>query len=294
VIYGLAAALGWGLSDFAAAVSGRRVGAFATVVVSQVTSAVLASVLVLVIAPDLGGIREVAPWLGPIAVLMTAGYYAFYRGLELAPVSVVSPVLASYAIGPVILAIALLGESLSPLVAGGIVLTIVGTVLASTDLRTFRTGVKRAPGLPWAIAASTLFGIGAYVFGWASQRAGWLQAIWFSRSLSAGLFLVWALAASVRRRSAPGRRAGDRRASIRLSAAAVGLAAAIGAVDMLAASAYGRGSEVGYISIVTAASAIYPVLPVLAGTVFLHERPAPNQAVGVAILVTGLMAVGLG
>jgi drug/metabolite transporter (DMT)-like permease len=294
VIYGLAAALGWGLSDFAAAVSGRRVGAFATVVVSQVTSAALASVLVLVIAPDLGGIREVAPWLGPIAVLMTAGYYAFYRGLELAPVSVVSPVLASYAIGPVILAIALLGESLSPLVAGGIVLTIVGTVLASTDLRTFRTGVKHAPGLPWAIAASALFGIGAYVFGWASQRAGWLQAIWFSRSLSAGLFLVWALAASVRRRSAPGRRAGDRRASIRLSAAAVGLAAAIGAVDMLAASAYGRGSEVGYISIVTAASAIYPVLPVLAGTVFLHERPAPNQAVGVAILVAGLMAVGLG
>jgi drug/metabolite transporter (DMT)-like permease len=57
---------------------------------------------------------------------------------------------------------------------------------------------------------------------------------------------------------------------------------------------YGRGAEVGYISIVTAASAIYPVLPVLAGTVFLHEQPAPNQAVGVAVLIAGLLAVGLG
>jgi uncharacterized membrane protein len=294
VIYGLAAALGWGLSDFAAAVSGRRVGAFATVVVSQVTSAVLATVLILVIAPDLGGVREVAPWLGPIAILMTAGYYAFYRGLELGPVSVVSPVLASYAIGPVVLAIALLDESLSLVVAGGIVLTIVGTALASTDLRTLRTGVERAPGLPWAIAASALFGVGAFVFGWASRRAGWLPAIWFSRSLSAGLFLVWAVAAGGRRRPAGPQGARDRRAPFRLSAAAVGLAAAIGAVDTLAASAYGRGSEVGYISIVTAASAIYPVLPVLAGTVFLQERPAPNQAVGVAILIAGLMAVGLG
>jgi uncharacterized membrane protein len=294
VIYGLVAALGWGVSDFAAAVSGRRVGAFATVVVSQVASAVFATVLVLLIAPDLSGIREVAPWLGPIAILMTAGYYAFYRGLELGPVSVVSPVLASYAVGPVVLAIVLLGESLSIVVAGGIVLTIVGTALASTDLRTFRTGVERAPGLRWAIAASALFGVGAYVFGWASQRAGWLPAIWFSRSLSAGLFLVWAVAAAGRRRSAADKRARDRRTPIRLSTAAVGLAVALGAVDTLAASAYGRGSEVGYISIVTAASAIYPVLPVLAGTVFLHERPAPNQTVGVAILIAGLMAVGLG
>jgi drug/metabolite transporter (DMT)-like permease len=292
VIFGLAAALGWGFSDFTAAVSGRRVGAFATVVIAQVASAVIATILVLVTGTDLGGIREVAPWLGPTAILMTAGYYAFYRGLELGPVSVVSPVLASYAVGPVVLAIWLLGESLSLVVAGGIVLTIVGTVLASTDLRTVRQGVDRAPGLPWAIASSALFGVGAYVFGWSSQRAGWLPAIWFSRSLSAGLFLVWAAASASRRRSAAD---GARdRTPFRLSAAAVGLAAAIGAVDLLAASAYGRGAEVGYISIVTAASAIYPVLPVLAGTVFLQERPAPNQAVGVAILIAGLMAVGLG
>ena len=293
MIYGLAAALGWGFSDFAAAVSGRRVGAFATVVVSHIGSAVLTTVLVLVVAPDLSWLREVGPWLGPIAILMTAGYYAFYRGLELGPVSVVSPVLASYAVGPVVLAIVLLGESLSLVVAGGIVLTIVGTALASTDLRTLRTGVERAPGLRWAIAASALFGVGAYVFGWASRRAGWLPAIWFSRSLSAVLFLVWAVAEAARRR--PGdQRARDRPAPFRLSTAAVGLAVAIGFVDTVAASAYGRGSEVGYISIVTAASAIYPVLPVLAGTVFLHERPAPNQAVGVAILIAGLMAVGLG
>jgi drug/metabolite transporter (DMT)-like permease len=291
VIYGLAAALGWGFSDFTAAVSGRRIGAFATVAISQVASAVIASALILGTGATLGGIREVAPWLGPTAILMTAAYYAFYRGLELGPVSVVSPVLASYAIGPVVLAIVLLGEHLSLLVGGGIVLTIAGAVLASADLRTFRGGADRAPGLPWAIAATLMFGVGAYVFAWASQRAGWLPAIWLARSLSATLFVSWALARSARQRS-QGRRSEDRPGSP--GVAAIGLAIAIGAVDLLAASAYGRGAEVGYISVVTAASAIYPVLPVLAGTVFLHERPAPNQVIGVAVLIAGLLAVGLG
>jgi hypothetical protein len=38
VIYGLAAALGWGLSDLWAAISGRRIGSGRTVVVAQVAA----------------------------------------------------------------------------------------------------------------------------------------------------------------------------------------------------------------------------------------------------------------
>jgi len=299
VIYGLLAAIGWGFSDFTAAISGRRIGAFATVVISQVASALLATVLVVGGVATLGGLHEVVPWMLPTAAVMTSGYYAFYKGLELGPISVVSPVLASYAIGPVLLAIVLLGEHLSLVVAGGIVLTIVGAVLASADLRALRLGIERAPGLPWAVAASVLFGVGAYVFGWASQRAGWLPSIWFARCVSSSIFLVWAWARWARSRRDAGASeepaaGGGAAVRVRPGVAAVGLAVAIGAVDLLAASMYGRGAEVGYISIVTAASAIYPVLPVLAGTVFLHERPAPNQAVGVAVLIAGLLAVGLG
>ena len=72
MIYGLAAALGWGLSDLWAAISGRRIGSGRTVVVAQVTAAIALSLLVLVVRPDLSGIPTVAPWLVPNAFLGAA------------------------------------------------------------------------------------------------------------------------------------------------------------------------------------------------------------------------------
>ena len=46
MIYGLVAALGWGLTDFFGAVVGRRIGSLATVLVSQVFSAAFVSAMI--------------------------------------------------------------------------------------------------------------------------------------------------------------------------------------------------------------------------------------------------------
>jgi len=105
VIYGLAAALGWGLSDLWAAISGRRIGSGRTVVVAQVTASIAVSLLVLVVRPDLSGIPAVAPWLVPNAFLGAAAFATLYKGLQLGPIAVVSPVLASYAVVPVLLSV---------------------------------------------------------------------------------------------------------------------------------------------------------------------------------------------
>ena len=112
MIYGLAAALGWGLSDLWAAISGRRIGSGRTVVVAQVAAAVVVTLLVLIVRPDLSGIPTVAPWLIPNAFLGAAAFATLYKGLELGPIAVVSPVLASYAVVPVLLSVVLLGETL--------------------------------------------------------------------------------------------------------------------------------------------------------------------------------------
>jgi drug/metabolite transporter (DMT)-like permease len=40
-------------------------------------------------------------------------------------------------------------------------------------------------------------------------------------------------------------------------------------------------------------SGAYPLIPALLAILVLRERLAPNQYVGVAILVTGLVALGL-
>ncbi len=284
MIFGLGAAIGWGLADLFAALSGRRIGSWATVAIAQVASALLVGGVLLLVGPDLGDLRRVAGWLVPSALLAGIAYVSLYRALELGPIAVVSPVLAAYAVIPVLLAVMLLSETLSGVQLVGVVVTIAGAILTSTDLRALRAGTHRMPpGLRWAVVSTLLFGVAAYVFAWASQRAGWLPAMWLSRTSSAVLLLV--IAAVIRGR-------GGTTLATASSGPALGLAALVGVIDLSGTMAYARGAEVGLVSIVTAISATYPIVPVFGGVALFRERPAPNQYLGVAMVVAGLVLLG--
>jgi drug/metabolite transporter (DMT)-like permease len=74
----------------------------------------------------------------------------------------------------------------------------------------------------------------------------------------------------------------------------IGSAALIGVADIAGVVFYSIGSERGLISIVTAASATFILIPVAAGILWLDERPAATQLVGVAMVVGGLLLLGLG
>jgi drug/metabolite transporter (DMT)-like permease len=282
VIFGLGAALGWGLADLFAAVSGRRIGSWATVVIAQLSSAlVIGLVFVLARPGDLGDLGSVAGVVVLNAFLAAGAYFTLYRALELGPIALVSPLLASYAVIPVVLAVVLLGESLSRLQVAGVTVTIVGAILTSTDLAALRAGTHRMPrSLPWAVTSTVLFGIATYVLGWAAREAGWLPTLWLSRTTTALLFALGAVAMRVRRGRAFERPVS--RSSLRLPMA-------LGALDVLGTMSYVRGAEFGLLSIVTAVSATYPLIPVFGGVRLFGERPSANQYVGVGMVVAGLI-----
>jgi len=292
VIYGLVAAFGWGLSDLWAAIAGRRMGSGRTVVVAQVAAGALVSLIVVFARPDMSELGSVIPWLIPNAFLGAAAFATLYRGLQLGPVHVVSPILASYAVVPVLLSVVLLGESLGGLEIFGIVVTIAGAMLTSADLRDLRAeNRKRFDGLPWAIASTLLFGVATYIMGWASKEAGFLPSLWFGRLSMMTVFLVAALILWLRSRAERADRPSMSGTTVQVRSA-VGLAVLVGVVELLGTIAYARGAEVGLLSIVTAASATYPLVPVFGGVVLLEERPAPNQYFGVAMVVGGLVLLG--
>ena len=288
MIFGLGAALGWGLSDLWAAFSGRRIGSGRTVVIAQVAAAVAVSMLVLIVRPDLSGIPEVAPWVVPNAFLGAAAFATLYKGLQLGPIAVVSPVLATYAVVPVFLSMALLGESLRALQAVGAVVTIGGAVLTSTDLRALRAGDRAKPaGLPWAIASTLMFGVATYIMGWAAQTAGVLPSLWFGKITMMTVFLGAAAFVTLRRRGSDAEERGP------VARSALVLAIGVGLVELVGTISYAWGAEVGLLSIVTVASATYPLIPVIGGVTLLEERPAPTQYLGVALVIGGLLLLGL-
>ena len=280
MIWGLLAALGWGSADLGATVAGRRIGSFPTVIVAQVFSALAATLILLVSNENLDGLTAITWMLVINGVATSAAYYMHYRALELGPMVVVSPIGASYAVVGVGLAVVILGERPGLLALIGAIVTIAGVMLTSTDLPKLRAGTHgRPPGLPWAIGAAICFGIAAFTLGRAAQLVGWEPGLWSSRVAQV---ICFAPLVVMRRRELAG-----------LAAAGIGFALLTGVADLLGVVTYSIGSERGYLSIVLAASAVFPMIAVAGSVAFLGERPVPNQYVGVAVVTVGLTILGL-
>ena len=67
-----------------------------------------------------------------------------------------------------------------------------------------------------------------------------------------------------------------------------------GAADIVGVVSLSVGAERGDNSIVLAASAVFPLIAVALSIVVLRERLVPNQVVGVALVVLGLLLLGVG
>jgi drug/metabolite transporter (DMT)-like permease len=282
VIEGLIAAFGWGSADFFGAVVGRRIGSLWTVIIAQVFTALAATAIVLFTGDSVRPVAAVTGALFLNGVFSATAYVTHYKALELGPVAVVSPVGATYALVGAVLAIAFLGERPNLLTLTGGLVTIVGVMLTSTDLRKLRAGTHgMPPGLPWAVASAIGFGVGGFFLAYLSRHLGWVVGMWASRCAQLAGFAVVGF---VQRRRLAGRLPG--RAGI---SAAIG----VGIADLIGVIAFSIGTQNGLITIVLVASAVFPLIAVALSVAYLGERPVPNQYVGVSLVATGLILLGL-
>src|SRR5438094_7757364 len=70
------------------------------------------------------------------------------------------------------------------------------------------------------------------------------------------------------------------------------LGTTVGILDTLANGLFARGIESGYASLAATGTGMYPIVPAVLGMLALGERLAPNQIVGIALLVIGLATLG--
>ena len=282
MVFGLFAALGWGLADFFGALSGRRIGSLGAVVAGQLLSAAFMTVVLVATGESLEPLRADV-WLVVLNGAFAAfAYVTHYKALELGPVAVVSPIGAGYAVVGVALAMIVLGERPSGLALAGAAIAVVGVALVSTDIKKLRHGIEHhVPGLPWAVAAAIGFGVAGFLLGWISDRAGWIVGLWGSRVAQVAFFLPL-LVVSRRELS-----------RVRLGVG-LGIALLAGAADILGVVTFAAGSERGLNSIVLAASAVFPLIAITLSVIVFKERMVTNQVVGVALVIGGLLLLGLG
>jgi len=285
VLYGLGSALGYGIADSFAAISTRRIGVLATMVVIQLVDVIALALLMLTPLP--GALRLTAGSTVAIlasGVLGTASFFLFYRGLQLGPIAIVSPVFASSAAIPVVLSVVLLGERLSRLAAVGAAATLIGVVLASSGGGESADGTTRARGgVPFAVAACVAWGIASFLIGRTSREVGWYLPTLGARGVQfvLAVAVVGVLWARGRRVTVP-------------RPAQAGFASVAALADAAGVAFFARGSEVGLVSVVSAVSSTFPLVVITVGVAMFGERPTRVQWVGIATTVVGLVLLGLG
>jgi drug/metabolite transporter (DMT)-like permease len=266
----LAASALWGTSDFGGGLISRRLDASAAVLISQALA--LAGLLALLpfLRLTSGPYLLIGAAAGVVATLSLA---AFYRAMATAPMSLVAPITAAGSCIPVLVGMAR-GEHLSSLQLAGIVVTLIGIVLASGP--EFRSGVAvRRQALWLAIAAAVGFGVAYTLLALAAGHG--VYGTLLSQRIG-GLIVLGPIV--LRSGVLPG---------VRLSAKRLAALAAIGLTDIVANGSYALAASRGDLSIAAVLASLYPVVTALLARTVLSERLRAVQSVGVVAALAGVL-----
>ncbi len=266
----------WGTADFLAGELSRRRAALAVAGASQIVG--LAVMLVILFA---SGENAVVPAAGTFlgwsllsSVAGLGGLVAFYTALSTGRMGVVSPIAALGVLVP--LAVGFLrGESPSGVQNLGIIIAVVGVVLASGPEVSGKVGLR--PVLLAAVAA-LMFGLFTVFLAEGSQ----VSAVWTltaQRTCSTAIVVVVALFVG----SIGGLQRGD---APRL--------AVIGAFDVGANLAFGIATTMGLLAVISVLGSIYPVVTVILAWAVLRERLLPVQYVGAGATLFGVALIAGG
>ncbi|BDT98136.1 MULTISPECIES: DMT family transporter [Nocardia] len=280
VLLALAAAVGYGVSDFYGGVASRRVTALRVVIYSYPFSVLL----VLALLPFVPGSVDAASLWWGVATGVASGVavWWFYAALANGPMAVVSPLTAVLVAGIPVLAGLVTGERPGPLAFGGIVFALVAVLLVSRespdDVTEEITGgrelrfTRKVAAL--TVGSGAAYGL-AFVFLHETSADSGLWPLLMQRL--AATAVVWLTALTARDLG-------------RLRGEPLRLACYISALDVISNAALLYAFHGSLLSLVSVIGSLYPAVTVLMAMVLLGERVHRLQQAG---LVLALAAVAL-
>jgi drug/metabolite transporter (DMT)-like permease len=273
ILFGLAAAVGWGAPDSVLAQAVRRIGAFPVVFGSIAIGTLLAAPLALVL--DLPDWTPRALLLAPlVGILTVVGFQAGFTSFREGAVSVVAPIIACEGGVAALLSLAA-GEHVDRLVLVGLPLAVLGVVLVSRG-----EGESSSAGVVPAAAAALIWGA---VLALSEPIAHDLGAGWaflLVRGSAVAVMLPVALVV------------GAPRAAI----AEWWRVAIWGVCDAIAYFAFVLAASHGPAAVAGVLAAQFGTVGAVIAVLFFGERLCRRQVAGIAMvaLAVGVMAAGGG
>ena len=303
ILIGLSSALCFGMADVLAAIVSRRVGILTTLFFSHAWVLPLLFVFLALVWRPLAltqqALLQSLPLGLVIGLITAAGYFAFYRGLELGPIAIVSPLVSADGAITVLLALLILHESFGIWQGSALVILFLGIILASLEgtsplafLKTLGTSSIAKGGTRWALVAVVLFSFSLFGIGIATKAVGWFLPIFWMRifsTLAIASVQLWQYI-RVRSHAFLMEHAKDPRSSS--WPMGIGLAALVGMLDTGGLLLYSFDTHVTATGIAAGIISCFVLLPLLFGITILHERVAKHQALGIGLVLVGLVVLG--
>lgn len=266
----------YGVSNFLGPQLAKRQNIVAVLVLSQV--AALVACLVYVVAASGPALPAGETVTAAVAGLgNAAGLIGFYRAAELGPLAIVAPIGATGAAVPVLFGLAT-GDALEPWQVAGIVLAMVGAVLAArqgpTEEALDRPYADPRASVIWAVGSAVAFGVFLTALPEASD-SGQAWALLDARLALVVLLLAWA---------------GRRLVEVPFDRSSF-LLAVPGLLLVLGTALYAAAAGEGQLSLVSVLGSLFPVVTVGLGVAVVGERLTRVQAAGVASALTGIVLI---
>jgi drug/metabolite transporter (DMT)-like permease len=276
IVFALISAVVYGVSDYCGGRAARSARLLAVVLLAQIASASVTSIVVLVAGDPFPSGADVA-WGMAAGLMSVTAVGAFYFALANGAMTVVAPVTAVVsAVVPVVVGVAL-GERPSALAMVGVVVAIVAVALISGV-----GGRADRPTSPLMVALAVLAGGGfglLFVFLDRTSDDSGFWPLLVGQLTSLPLVLAVAVAT---------------RLDVRAVGRAGRLAASAGALAVVANVSYLLATREGLLSLVAVITSMYPATTVVLATELDHERLTRLQAVGLGLAVAALGTVAAG
>jgi drug/metabolite transporter (DMT)-like permease len=280
-----------GVSDFLGGTVSRRVPLPVVLLLSQIVATVAVSSRLLAEPFDPGAAGALF-WgaLGGIATAVAVA--ALFRGLAIGTMGVVAPITSLSVLVPVAVGI-LTGDPLSWTLAAGILVAIVGTVLASgPEVRSgTRSGDARRPqSVVLAVVAALGFGFANLSVALGSVSSVTTTLVTNTLSVLACYAVAFAVWWGLRRRDGSAGPDAAPRTLPRIAARDYAAIAAIGVLGFVANLCFALASLDGALSVVALLASLFPVVTVLLGWRILGEHLQRVQVIGIVAVFVGVGA----
>jgi len=292
LLTGLGAALAWGTMDIASALTGRRIGSLRVTAGIAVVGALLLAIAAAVTGTGLPTDTTTLVICTLLGVIGAGAYLAYFTGLQIGPISVVSGMVAAYGGLTVVLAVVIRGETLTMTQAVGAAIATFGVILTGVAFDGgWRSTRLAGPGVIFAVAALVLFSLMAITTDVALETAGWLQVLLVARLVTAvisvGAVVGLAITARQRAPSLSGELEIWRRRRV------ISILIVAGALDVLGLMSFAIGLETAPTWMVGLASSFGPAVTIIVAVAFLGERLKPVQWLGLVGIAVGMVAIAL-